>query len=303
MDNRPSLEFEKGYAIIINDFENNLYYYFDYDTRQSFHMRFQHIHTSFYEMLIPLDAGISHIFNGVPYPLEKNDIALIPPGVPHRVIYPEGAPPLKRLVINFMYPKELFNLKEGFEELFSIFQIQPSIIRLTPNHQNACFQLLNSIYNLSKQASSMHSSVYEVLLQAKFTEFLFTLYQAKKENQYVYTKEDSAITQKIYEICSYVHANYSKPLSLDSLAKIFYISPYYLSRQFKQTTGFNLTEYIQNTRIINAQFLLATTENTVSDIATACGFTSFSQFNRVFHQKSNCSPTEYRRSHGQSILV
>ncbi|MDO4295952.1 MAG: helix-turn-helix domain-containing protein [bacterium] len=303
MENRPSLEFEKGYAIIINDFKNNLYYYLDYDTRQSFHMRFQHIHTSFYEMLIPLDSGISHIFNGIPYPLEKYDIVLVPPGISHQVLYPEGAPPLRRLVINFMYPESLFGLKDGFEELFEIFQIQPSILRLTPSHQNICFQLLNSIYNISKRASEMPYAVYELLLQAKFTEFLFTLYQAKDENLYVYKKEASAITQKIYEICSYIHSNYSKSLSLDGLAKNFFISPYYLSRQFKQTTGFNLTEYIQNTRIINAQFLLSTTEHTVSDIATSCGFTSFSQFNRVFHQKSNCSPTEYRRSHARSILL
>ena len=91
--------------------------------------------------------------------------------------------------------------------------------------------------------------------------------------------------------------------SLESLAKTFYISPCYLSRQFRQTTGFRLTEYIQNVRIINAQFLLSSTTQSVSNIAMACGFTSFSQFNRVFHQKSNCSPTEYRRSHGHSHWV
>lgn len=303
MDPRPTIDFEKGYAIIINDFQKNLYYYLDYDTRQSFHMRFQHIHSSFYEMLIPLDPGISHLINGVPHTLEKYDIVLIPPGVPHQAVYPEGSPPLKRLVINFMYPDDLFHMKEGYEEILSIFQLQPSILRLTPNHQHTCFHILNNIFKLSKCSEQMSDSVYEILLQAKFTEFLFTLYQAQKENQYIDTKEDSAITQKVYEICSYIHTNYAKPLSLDSLAKLFYISPYYLSRQFKLTTGFKLTEYIQNTRILNAQFLLVTTDIKVSNIATACGFTSFSQFNRVFHQSSNTSPSEYRKMHSHIPLI
>lgn len=305
MGNRPELEFELGYSIIINDFEHNLYYYIDYDTRQAepFHMRFPHIHTSFYEIMIPLDAGIYHTFNGVSYPLEKNDIVLIAPGVPHQSIYPKDAPPLKRIIIDFMYPEHLFGLKEGFEELFSVFRIQPSILRLKPSYQSTAFSVLNNIFKLSHQSDTLPESVYEVMLQTKFTEFLSTLYQARGENQYSYQNDDSAITQKIAEVCSYIHINYSKPLSLESLAKVFYISPCYLSRQFKQSTGFRLTEYIQNTRIINAQFLLATTEQSVSDIALTCGFTSFSQFNRVFHQKSNCSPSEYRRSHGHSIWV
>lgn len=116
MSNRPELEFEKGYSIIINNCEKNLYYYIDYDTRQAFpyHMRFPHIHDSFYEIMIPLDAGISHTFNGITYPLEKNDIVLVPPGVPHQSIYPQNAPPLKRIIINFMYPDNLFSMREGY---------------------------------------------------------------------------------------------------------------------------------------------------------------------------------------------
>lgn len=97
MGSRHELEFEKGYSIIINNCEKNLYYYIDYDTRQAnpYHMRFPHIHASFYEIMIPLDAGISHTFNGTTYPLEKNDIVLVPPGVPHQSIYPQDAPPVE----------------------------------------------------------------------------------------------------------------------------------------------------------------------------------------------------------------
>lgn len=210
---------------------------------------------------------------------------------------------MKRIIINFMYPDNLFSMREGFEELLEIFKLEPSILRLSPNYQTPCFHILNNIFSMSRQAEIMPSSVYELMLQTNFTEFLWTLYQSQNENLYSYQSEDSSIAQKISEVCSYIHANYSKPLSLESLAKTFYISSCYLSRQFKQTTGFRMTEYIQNVRIINAQFLLSSTAQSVSNIAMACGFTSFSQFNRVFHQKSNCSPTEYRRSHGHSHWV
>ena len=207
---------------------------------------------------------------------------------------------MRRVIINFMYPENLFNMKEGFEELLGVFNLEPSILRLVPNYQSACFNILNNIFKMSHQADVMLPSIYELMLQTNFTEFLWTLYQVQNENLYLYQRDDSSITHKISEVCSYIHTNYSKPLSLESLARTFFISSCYLSRQFKQVTGFRLTEYIQNVRIINAQFLLASTEESVSSIAMSCGFTSFSQFNRVFHQKANCSPTEYRRSHGHS---
>ena len=127
---------------------------------------------------------------------------------------------------------------------------------------------------MSHHADVMLPSIYELMLQTNFTEFLWTLYQVQNENLYFYQRDNSSITHKISEVCSYIHTNYSKPLSLESLARTFFINSCYLSRQFKQVTGFRLTEYIQNVRIINAQFLLTSTEESVSSIAMSCGFTA-----------------------------
>ena len=77
---------------------------------------------------------------------------------------------------------------------------------------------------------------------------------------------------------------------------MFYISPSYLSREFKRVTHFNLTNYIQMTRIKNAQYRLSATDNKITDIASDCGFTSFSQFNRIFNKVTGKSPREYRNA-------
>ena len=50
-------------------------------------------------------------------------------------------------------------------------------------------------------------------------------------------------THKIYSITSYIHSNYAQELSLDYISKKFFISPYYLSHQFKSVTGITPSEF------------------------------------------------------------
>ena len=85
-------------------------------------------------------------------------------------------------------------------------------------------------------------------------------------------------------------------ISLESLSENFFISSSYLSMEFKQVTGFNLSNYIQLTRIKNAQYRLVSSNDKISIIAQECGFSSFSQFNRVFNKIAGTSPREYRQT-------
>ncbi|WP_408609514.1 helix-turn-helix transcriptional regulator [Anaerocolumna sedimenticola] len=99
-----------------------------------------------------------------------------------------------------------------------------------------------------------------------------------------------------------MHEHYKEDLSLEFLAKNFYISSYYLSHQFKNITGFTLNNYIQMTRIRNAQQLLLTTDMNVTHISESCGFSSFSQFNRTFNKYCDASPTKYRACKGLNSM-
>ena len=74
------------------------------------------------------------------------------------------------------------------------------------------------------------------------------------------------------------------------------MSPYYLSHQFKRVTGYTITHYVHLVRIRNCQFLLINSRKKITEIAADCGFTSFSQFNRVFRKFCGESPSDYRKS-------
>lgn len=82
---------------------------------------------------------------------------------------------------------------------------------------------------------------------------------------------------------------------MTEIAEHFYISPHYLSRVFKEVTGLPLTEFVNMTRIREAQRLLRQTDAKIIDIAEQVGYGNLSHFGRVFKQQTGLSPLQYRK--------
>lgn len=100
--------------------------------------------------------------------------------------------------------------------------------------------------------------------------------------------------KRIEEIIVYINENIEKKLSLKQIAAKQDINLYYLSHFFKKKTGISFQEYINIKRLERATKLLINTDNKVTDIVFKCGFSSTNYFNRIFKEKYNCTPTEYR---------
>lgn len=289
-----SLIFEKKHFIIINNVDQKLLYFFDYDERSaSVNMEFQHFH-SYYEIMVFLASEGEHLFEGNLYHMSFGDIVLIPPYLLHKSIYRKG-PACNRIIIDFLLPDEWMKDDHGYTELLSTFHTPEHIYRFSSEQRLILFQKLNNIMEYSLRPEYANRPIDELMIHTKFVEFLHEIYLLKDQNQYQNDTEFSPVAQKMYSIASYIHQHYGEQLSLQQLADHFYINPYYLSHTFKDTIQFTLSDYIQMTRIKNAQHLLLITNDKVSDIAAACGFCSFSQFNRVFHKLSGMSPREYRK--------
>lgn len=296
-----SLIFHKKHFIIVNNVEQKLLYYFDYDERNaSENMKFQHFH-SYYEIMIALSQNAEHLFEGNLFHLNFGDILLIPPYLLHKSIYSKG-PANNRIIINFMYPDDWLKHDLGYSEVLSLFQKKEHIFRFSPEQRFVLFEKLNEIMKYSLSPEYTDSSLNHLMIHTKFVEFLYQLYMLKDQNQYENNISTSSATQKMYSIAAYIHQHFEEPLSLNMLADKFYISPYYLSRRFKDTLHFTVSDYIQITRIKNVQHKLLTTNDKITDIAMGCGFSSFSQFNRTFHKISGVSPREYRLENTDNII-
>lgn len=110
--------------------------------------------------------------------------------------------------------------------------------------------------------------------------------------------KDSAsplLDDKLKNVLRYLDAHYTESISLDSLAEQFYISKYYLAREFKREYGITIIQYLLTKKITNAKELLRYSSASIEDIAQLCGIGDASYFNKVFKRIEGCTASEYRK--------
>ncbi|MDE6916040.1 MAG: helix-turn-helix domain-containing protein [Lachnospiraceae bacterium] len=103
------------------------------------------------------------------------------------------------------------------------------------------------------------------------------------------------IRREIVSTQNYIHQNYSRDLSVEMLASLVYLTPDYLSRLFKKSTGKSLSQYIRQVRMERASELLRTTSRKVIDIGTSVGYANYSYFCQSFREYFGRSPEKYRQ--------
>jgi len=114
-----------------------------------------------------------------------------------------------------------------------------------------------------------------------------------KSNQVAVTQSNAepAIVTKAKRIIQERHA---ENLSLGMVADEVHVSPFYLCKLFRKTTGLTFTEFVSRTRMEKAKSLLLNPNLRVSEIVYEVGFQSLTHFNRVFKKMMGESPTGFR---------
>lgn len=121
-------------------------------------------------------------------------------------------------------------------------------------------------------------------------------YNHCKRGEYI---QDIDTTDRLMqEAAKYIRNNYMYDISLDSTAKYVNLSPTYLSKKFKSSTGFGCREYLVLVRIQAACVMLMDTNKSIAEIASACGFRNSNYFGDVFKKEKGVSPLQYRKNNG-----
>lgn len=97
------------------------------------------------------------------------------------------------------------------------------------------------------------------------------------------------------KIQQYLEENYSKDISLDTVADVVNLSTSYLSFIFKEISGKNFVDYVNDFRIEKAKELLDKTSLNISEIAAKVGYNSANNFSKVFKKYVGVAPGQYRK--------
>lgn len=113
-------------------------------------------------------------------------------------------------------------------------------------------------------------------------------------------KDRMAGAERIYEIKQYIDQNYHDDLSLEYLGRLFHLSPYYLSHIFKEAFEIPPMQYLYRRRIGEAQSLLTTTPDTITEVAGRVGFGDSNYFTVQFRKYVGMTPSAYRNTYARS---
>lgn len=109
-------------------------------------------------------------------------------------------------------------------------------------------------------------------------------------------RDQSADAGAFAKVMHQLHSNCHLNLTNEQLARIANLSTSQFERRFRHAFGVTPRQYLQRTRVEKAARLLADTDQSVSQIAQACGFYDHAHFSRSFRSIMTTTPTEYRRS-------
>jgi iron complex transport system substrate-binding protein len=103
------------------------------------------------------------------------------------------------------------------------------------------------------------------------------------------------------QVIRYLTRNYRQAIVLEQLARQLNYSPQYISRKFKEQTGYSPMDYVIRLRMDGARELLLATTATLQEVASHIGYPDLMYFNRIFKKNVGMTPGQYRNRFGSIV--
>jgi AraC-like DNA-binding protein len=152
--------------------------------------------------------------------------------------------------------------------------------------------LASATHNIMRIAMDDNSQK-DIMADFALKELLIRLMQTQARN--MVEKNRSKHKSRISFVADYIRKNLHEKLSVDSIAKLAYVSKSNFFKMFKDELGTSPNEFILQERISRAKELLAG-NNSIKETAYQTGFSDTNYFTRVFKQWVGVTPKNYQKS-------
>ncbi|MDF2837058.1 MAG: hypothetical protein K0Q63_2698 [Paenibacillus sp.] len=112
---------------------------------------------------------------------------------------------------------------------------------------------------------------------------------------YVNDNREFSSNPLVDKVMKYVNDYYKdENLNISMIGEAFSMTPSYISKLFKESTGESLLDYINKTRLAQAKTLLVGEKYTVGEISLIVGYNDVNTFHRIFKKFEGVTPGRYR---------
>ena len=234
-----------------------------------------------HELIYTCDGIGSLKIGNKKYPIKKGVLLYITPNTPYSIEmddkFPNGF-----LTVHFSFADVGFNDgKWKVAESTSILPLQPAQeLRETIPVEEQFIKLVDN-WNAKMPG-------YEFITRTMLQQLLITIMQSLNK-----LSRNYATSLKVEIIIHYMHQNLNKKITLPELAGLVSLSPFYLSKIFKDSTGYTIIEYFNKLKIDKSKELLFEGNKKVKDVALELGYVDEFYFSRMFKKYEGINPSEF----------
>ncbi|WP_100486894.1 AraC family transcriptional regulator [Sporolactobacillus pectinivorans] len=220
------------------------------------------------------------------YPIKGGRLFYICPDVPHsielNVIESDSEKPLYFLSVHFSYARVRLNNSQ--------WEIKNEAKRLLAHFtwELKDYYSIEELFKALVDRWDAKQPGYEFTTQTLLQQLLIaTAQNIEKHNR------NYSISLKMERIINYMHQRINNKVTLTELSDLVQLSPAYLSRTFKDTTGCSVIGYFNKIKIDKAKELIIERNKKIKEVAQVLGFADEFYFSRLFKKMEGISPSEF----------
>ncbi|MGG1515377.1 AraC family transcriptional regulator [Paenibacillus oryzisoli] len=106
--------------------------------------------------------------------------------------------------------------------------------------------------------------------------------------------------ERLEQVMTYLHASVKEKISRHTLAQLVHLNPSYLDKLFAGKYQMNPMEMLRELRLLKVKKMLENTDDSLADIAEACGMGDAPYLSHQFAKRFGMNPGDYRKKLSQA---
>lgn len=273
-------------GINIDNFNPRILYVFKENFNNKSNVTY-HCH-DFVSLVYVLSGECTYKINNELYRVKKGDLMIFNPEVYHGKM--------------FEAKEEILEFQTGFNNLF-IENIKTS--DFLPASASPFIALSKYDIEFYKYCTEIllvherHEVGFELILKTEIMKLIVLILKAinidEAEEVKDYVNIESYDKMSIVSsIITYIEDNYMHTISLEKISKNMYLSPVYISKIFKESTGDSPINFLIKKRLSKAVELISNGNISIKSISNAVGYNDAYYFSKLFKKYYGCPPSKYK---------
>ena len=243
-----------------------------------------------YSYTLVHEGWLELLYNGSMLTLQKGDLMIYSPGVQVRIINGSKNYHSACLIINEQAALEIPSVRNVVHTAYQpIAELGRPIIHLDDEQAAHFWQHMLEII---RYQHSNHRYLHEAL-RTLFTQFVLDLMDAMAQNIGP-SQVSERTTERFVAFMRLLNQHFIEHHDIGFYADQLHITPIHLSRIVRQVTGRTVVDYINQMLLMEASWLLQTTDLSIAAISERLHFADQSSFGRFFTRMKGISPKQYR---------